>query len=120
MPANQRRYAQAVPFAYIFIVIAVLGCAATFGIKILMLQQQLKQGSERLGKLRKEIITANTSNEALRTKKEQLTSLPALKKAIADGVIKLKPIEESSVVNVPAARRAVASATVMADAEGGR
>jgi hypothetical protein len=29
----------------------------------------------------------------LRTKKEQLTSLPALKKAIADGVIKLKPIE---------------------------
>ncbi len=120
MPANQRRYAQAVPVAYIFIAVAVLGCAATFGIKILMLQQQLKQGGERLGKLRKEISVMNTSNESLRTKKEQLTSLPALKKAIADGVIKLKPIDESSVVNVPATRRTVAAAAVMADAEGGR
>ena len=120
MPANQRRYAQAVPLAYICIVVAILICAGTFCVKILMLKQQLKQGGERLGKLRKELNAVNTSNEALRTKKEQLTSLPALKKAIADGVIKLKPIEESFIVNVPAARRTVAAATPLADAEGGR
>jgi hypothetical protein len=116
MPANQRRYAQAVPVAYICIALAILICAGTFGIKILMLKQQLKQGGERLGRIRKELGAVNTSNELLRTRKDQLTSLPALKKAIADGVIKLKPIEESFVVNVPAARRAVA----VADAEGGR
>ncbi|MEO6788045.1 MAG: hypothetical protein ABI318_18115 [Chthoniobacteraceae bacterium] len=116
MPNNQRRYAQAVPLAYICIVVAILICAGTFGIKILMLKQQLKQGGERLGRIHKELSAVNTSNESLRTRKNQLTSLPALKKAIADGVIKLKPIEEAFVVNVPAARHAVAAA----DAEGGR
>ena len=119
MPANQRRYAQAVPLAYICIVVAILICAGTFGVKILMLKQQLKQGGERLGKLRKELNAVNTSNESLRTKKEQLTSLPALKKAIADGVIKLKPIEESFVVNVPA-RRTVAVSMPLTEAEEGR
>lgn len=109
MPANKRRYAQAVPVAYIAIVITVLVCLATFGIKILFLQQQLKQGGERLSKLRREINILNTRNEDLKTKKEQLTSLPALKKAIADGVIKLKPIEESSVVYVNSAGRSVAA-----------
>lgn len=118
MPANQRRYAQAVPITYICIAVAVLICAATFGIKVLMLKQQLKQGSERLAELRKKINATNTSNVALRTKREQLTSLPALKKAITDGVIKLKPIEESFVVNVPVSR--VAAITPRADAEEGR
>ena len=118
MPANQRRYAQAVPLAYICIGLAILIYVGTFGIKILMLKQQVKQGGERLGRLRKELSTVNTSNEALRTKKEQLTSLPALKKAIADGVIKLKPIEESFVVNVPAARRTVAVTTPLSGEEG--
>ena len=51
MPANQRRYAQAVPLAYICIGLAILICAGTFGIKILMLKQQLKQGAEHLGNL---------------------------------------------------------------------
>jgi len=120
MPANQRRYAQAVPLAYICIGVAILICTGTFGIKILMLKQQFKQDGERLGRLRKELSAVNTSNEALRTKKERLTSLPALKKAIADGVIKLKPIEESFVVNVPAVRRAVAVSIPLADAEEGR
>lgn len=120
MPHNQRRYAQAVPLAYICIVVAILICAGTFGIKILLLKQQLKQGGERLGKLRKELNAVNTSNEALRTKKDQLTSLPALKKAIADGVIKLKPIEEAFVVNVPAAPRTVAVTLHLADPEEGR
>jgi hypothetical protein len=120
MPANQRRYSQAIPLAYICIVVAILICAATFGIRILMLKQEIKQDGERLVKLRNEIEKLNTSNVALRTKKEQLISLPALKKAIADGVIKLKPIDESVVVNVPAARHAVASTTPLAGAEGGR
>jgi uncharacterized protein YoxC len=120
MPANHRRYAQAIPLAYICIALAILICAGTFGIKILMLKQQIKQGSERLGKLRKETTAVKSSNESLRTKKEQLTSLPALKKAIADGVIKLKPIEESFVVNVPAGRHAVAVSVPLADTEGGR
>ena len=120
MPANQRRYAQAVPLAYICIVVAILICAGTFGVKILLLKQQVKQGGERLARLRKELNAVTTSNESLRTKKEQLTSLPALKKAIADGVIKLKPIEESFVVNVPAARRTVAVSFPLADAEEGR
>ena len=118
MPANQRRYAQAVPLAYICIGLAILIYVGTFGIKILMLKQQTKQGGERLGRLRKELSVVNTSNESLRTRKEQLTSLPALKKAIADGVIKLKPIEESFVVNVPAARRTVAVTTPLSGEEG--
>ena len=120
MSDNKRRYAQAVPLAYICIVIAILVCAGTFGIKILMLKQQLKQGGERLGRLRKELNAVTTSNEALRTKKNQLTSLPALKKAIADGIIKLKPIEESFVVNVPAARHSVAVTAPPPEAEEGR
>ena len=120
MPANQRRYAQAVPLTYICIGVVVLICMATFGIKVLMLKQQLKQGSERLAELRKKISAANTGNVALRTKREQLTSLPSLKKAIADGVIKLKPIEDAFVVNVPAARSAVAVAAPRVDAEEGR
>ena len=119
MPANQRRYAQAIPLAYICIGLAILICAGTFGVKILLLKQQVKQGGERLGRLRKELTAVNTSNEALRTRKEQLTSLPALKKAIADGVIKLKPIEESFVVNVPA-RRTAAVRMPLTDAEEGR
>lgn len=118
MPANQRRYAQAVPITYICIAVAVLICAATFGIKVLMLKQQLKQGSERLADLRKKIISTSTGNVALRTKREQLTSLPALKKAIADGFIRLKPIEESFVVNVPASR--VAAITPRSGAGEGR
>jgi hypothetical protein len=120
MPANQRRYAQAVPLVYICIGLAILICAGTLGIKILMLKQEIKQGGERLGKLRKELSAVNTSNESLRTRKEQLTSAPALKKAIADGVIKLRPIEDSFVVNVPAVRRTVAVTTPLADAEEGR
>jgi hypothetical protein len=120
MPANQRRYAQAVPIVYICIVVAILICAGTFGVKILFLKQQLKQGGERLGRLRKELNVVNTSNEALRTKKEQLTSLPALKKAIADGVIKLKPIDEAFVVNVPASPRTVAVSGPLIDSQEGR
>ncbi len=120
MPANQRRYAQTVPLAYICIGLAILICAGTFGIKVLMLKQQLKQGAERMARLRKDLNEVNTSNEALRTRKNQLTSLPALKKAIADGVIKLKPIEESFVVNVPAAPRTVAVSSLLLDAEEGR
>ena len=118
MADNQRRYAQAVPVVYICIGVALLMCMATFGIKVLMLKQQLKQGSERLAELRRKISATSTTNQSLRTKREQLTSLPALKKAIADGTIKLKPIDESFVVNVPAAR--VAVTIPRADAEGGR
>jgi hypothetical protein len=118
MPANQRRYAQAVPIAYICIFVAVLGCAATFGIRVLMLKQQLKQGAEHLAVLRKKISAANTSNESLRTKKEQLTSITSLKKAIADGVIKLKPIDEAAVVSVSATR--VAATAPITTAEEGR
>lgn len=51
-------------------------------------------------------------------KKEQLTSITSLKKAIADGVIKLKPIEDSFVVSVPAAR--VAASALIVTAEEGR
>jgi hypothetical protein len=119
MSANHRKYAQAIPLAYICIFIAILACAATFGVKILMLKQEIKQDGEHLGKLRNEIEKLNTSNVALRTKKEQLISLPALKKAIADGVIRLKPIEEGVVVNVSAARQAMASTTPLAGAEEG-
>ena len=116
MPGNQRRYAQAIPLAYICIALAILICAGTFGIKILMLKQQLKQGGERLAKIRRDLSAVNASNETLKSKREQLTSITALKKAIADGVIKLKPIDDSFVVTVPPARRTVA----VADTEEGR
>ncbi len=120
MPANQRRYAQAIPLAYICIVLAILVCLGTFGVKILLLKQQVKQGGERLGRLRIELAKLNTGNESLRTRKEQLTSLPALKKAIAAGVIKLVPIDDKSpVVNVTI-RRSVAVSLPLDDAEEGR
>lgn len=118
MPANQRRYAQAVPVVYICIFIAVLIWAATFCIRVLMLKQQAKQGAEQLAGLRRKISAANTSNESLRTKKEQLTSITSLKKAIADGVIKLKPIDDSAPVVIVSAVRVAASAPLVSAEEG--
>ena len=115
MPANQRRYAQAIPLVYICIAVAVCAYAATFGIKMLMLKQQLKQGSERLTRLRRELTAVNTSNEALRTKKDQLTSVPALTRAIQEGVIRMVPIEDRFVVTVPASRRSVATLVSLPD-----
>jgi len=120
MPANQRRYAQAIPAVYIFIGIAVLFCLGTLGIKTLMLKQQIKQDGERLGLLRKELREFTTSNESLRTEKNKLTSIPALKEAIRKGVIKLKPIESRFVLNVPADRRSVAAHAARTGSEGGR
>ena len=118
MPANQRRYSQAVPVVYICIGIAVLICLATFGIKTLMLKQQLKQGAERLNRLNKELAEVKTQIESLRTTKSQLTSIPALQAAIKSGVITLKPIEPAVVLNIPADRRTVAAA--LPGSEGGR
>jgi hypothetical protein len=121
MPANQRRYAQAIPVVYISIGIAVLICLGTFGIKTLLLKQQLKQGGERLSRLRKEISELNTSNQSLLTEKNRLTSVPALTKAIADGFfIKLKPIDPRVVVNVRAGHHTVATTVGLPDSEGGR
>jgi hypothetical protein len=105
---------------YICIGIAVLICLGTFAIKTLLLKQQLKQGGERLNRLRRELAELNTSNEALRTTKNQLTSIPALKKAIAGGIIDLKPIEPRFVLNVPADRRTVANTVALPGFEGGR
>lgn len=120
MPCNKRRYAKAIPLLYICIGIAVLICFGTFAIKTLLLKQQLKQGGERLSLLRKKIDELNTHTDALRTKKEQLTSVTALKAAIKSGVIKLKPIQPNFVVNVQASRPTVAAAVSLPRSEGGR
>jgi cell division protein FtsB len=120
MPANHRPYARAIPLIYIFAALAVLGCVGRLGIQTLMVQQQLKQGGERLNALRKKLADLNTNNDSLQTTKDLLTSIPALEKAIRAGVIKLQPIDKRFVINVPATRHVVAAATVMPDPEGGR
>jgi len=118
MPANQRRYAQAVPVIYICLGIAVLIGLGIFGVKTLFLKQQLKQGAERLSRQRKDLAEVTVNNEALRTTKNQLTAIPALRTAIRTGFITLKQIEPRFVLNIPFERRTVA--TVLPDSEGGR
>jgi heme/copper-type cytochrome/quinol oxidase subunit 2 len=45
---NTRRYAQAIPIAYILIFVAVIICVGTFGIKLLMAKQAAKQSGNPL------------------------------------------------------------------------
>jgi len=85
-----------------------------------MVQQQLKQGGERLKNLRARIDEMANSNDYLKTQKKKLTAAPALEKAIKDGFIKLVPIEQRFVLSIPANRRVVASAAVMPASEEGR
>ena len=115
MPANRKRYAQAVPVVYICIGIGIAVCIVGFCVKALILQHQVRQGGERLRRLQKEFAEVNIKNEALQTKKDQLTSTPALQKAIKDGFVKLVKIEDQFVVHVGTAGRRVA----VASSEGG-
>ena len=78
--------------------------------KTLLINQQLKQGGERLRTIKIKIAEAHTASEGLKTKKAQLTSIPAIQKAIKDGFVKLVPIEERFIVHVGAMKAGVAAA----------
>jgi hypothetical protein len=120
MPSNRRRYAQAFPLTYVCVGIAVFACIVTFAVKALMMHQQLKQGAERLRRFRNDLAELKIRNEALQTRKTQLTSTPALQAAIADGTIKLIPIESRVIVDVSLTQGRVATASSQSAVEGGR
>jgi hypothetical protein len=120
MPANRRRNAQAFPLAYVCAGIAILVCVVTFSIRMLMINQELKQGGERLRRIRNELTELSIKIEALQTRKTQLTSAPALQQAIKVGTIKLVPIEARVVVDVGSHQRRVATAETRIAAPGGR
>jgi hypothetical protein len=110
MPANRHRHAQRFPFVYVCIGTAAFLCIASFSVKTLLISQQLKQGGERLSRIKRQIEEVRIANAGLKTKKAQLTSIPAITKAIKDGVVKLVPIEDRFIVHVGTMRHGVAVA----------
>jgi hypothetical protein len=109
MPANRHRYAQAFPLAATLIGAVIAVCFVGFLIKALMVKHEVMQDGDRIKRLEKELIDLNIKNEAFQTKKDQLTSVPALRKALEKKVIHLMPIEDRFVVNVGQSRPAVAT-----------
>jgi len=120
MPANRHRYSQAVPIFSWFMAIIIAVPIVGLCIKTLVVQQELRQTGERIKRLQKELTEISSKNEAFQTRKDQMTSTPELQKAIKDRVIKLVKIEEKFVVNVGAARRAVATNVTEPAAKGAR
>lgn len=108
MPENSRRYAQAVPLIAILMVVIVVVSVAAFFIKTLMVKHQVVVGGDRIKRLETELAELNNKNEALQTKKDQLTSVPALQKVVSKGFVSLVKIDEKFVVNVNQPRPAVA------------
>ena len=120
MSANRHRHAQKFPLLYVFLGTAALLCVAGFAVKTLLISQQIKQGDEMLSRIKRQIQEIKTANAGLTTKKAQLTSIPAITKAIADGVVKLVPIEDRFIVHVGTVRRGVAVADFQTTTERGR
>lgn len=120
MPDNRHRTAQKFPVVYVSIGIAAFLCIASFCVKTLLINQQLKQGGERLSTIRGKIVEARTASEGLKTKKALLTSIPAIQKSIKEGFVKLVPIEERFIVHVGAMRGGVAAADSPSAAGRGR
>ena len=120
MSANRHRHAQKFPVVYTCIGIAAFLCVVSFSVKGLLISQQLKQGGERLNRIKRQIQEVKTASAGLMTKKIQLTSIPAITKAIKDGVIKLVPIEDRFIVRVGAGTRQVAAADSKISAERAR
>ncbi len=110
MPENSRRYSQAVPVIAILIAVIVVVSISAFFIKTLMVKHQVVVGGDRIKRLETELAELNNKNEALQTKKDQLTSVPALQKAVSKGFVNLVKIDEKFVVNASHPRRAVAVA----------
>ena len=118
MSANRPRHAQAFPVLYTFIGIAVAVCFVGLGIKALIVQQELKQGGERLKRLKKDLAELTIKNEGLLAKKDVLTSPPKLEALIRNGTLKLKPIDDKFVVRIGPVRRGVAVADAQPAGEG--
>ncbi len=87
----------------------MLICVVGFFIKSLMVKHGAMQDGDRVKRLEKELTELNIKNEALQTKKDQLTSVPALRKKLEGKVLHLKPIEDRFVVNVGQSRPTVAT-----------
>ncbi len=84
-------------------------CIVGFAIKTLMVKHEVMQGGDRMKRLEKELTELNIKNEALQTKKDQLTSVPALRKKLDGKIIHLMPIEDRFVVNVGQSHPTVAT-----------
>lgn len=108
MPGNSRRYSQAVPVIAILIAIIVVVSAVAFFVKTLTVKHQVVVGGDRIKRLEIELAELSNKNEALQTKKDQLTSVPALQKAVNKGFVSIVKIDEKFVVNVNQPRPAVA------------
>jgi cell division protein FtsB len=109
MPANRPRHAQKLPLIYIIVGMAIFGCAAGFGIKLLNVKLRIVQDGQRLKRIDKELASLTKKNEGLATQREQLTSQPALAKAIKGGFVKVVPIDEKFVIQVGAPKHRVAA-----------
>jgi hypothetical protein len=120
MSANRHRYSQAFPLAYTFACLVVAVCVGGFCVRMLFVKHQITQSGERLKRLAGQLAEINIKNEALQTRKDQLTSTPALQKAIKDGFIRLVKIEDRFVLHVGASRRGVAATSPQAAPGGAR
>lgn len=120
MPGNRHRYSQDFPVAYTIACVVVAACVIGFFVRMLFVKHQITQSGERLKRLDRQLADIKIKNEALQTRKDQLTSPPALQKAIKDGFIKLVKIEDRFVLHVGAQRSGVAATTPQAAPEGAR
>jgi hypothetical protein len=108
---NQRKHAPVFPLAATIIWIAVAACVVTFFVKALLVRHQVMQDGERIKRLERQLAEINAKNESLQSKKYDLISVPALRKAMASGFLKLLPIDESTVRSVVPPRPAVVAAS---------
>lgn len=108
MPENSRRYSQAVPVIAILIAVIVVVSVVAFFVKTLTVKHQVVAGGDRIKRLEIELAELSNKNEALQTKKDQLTSVPALQKVVNKRFVNLEKIDEKFVVNVNQPRPAVA------------
>ncbi len=111
--ANQHKHAQAFPLAATLIGIAMAICVVSFFVKALLVRHQVVQGGDRIKHLERALAEVNAKNEAFLSKKNDLTSVPALRAAMASGFLKLQAIDERFVITVAQPRPAVAAATTL-------
>lgn len=97
---NKRKSARSFPLAATIILIVVAAFGVTFAIKVLMVKYAVVQGGNELKKLERELNDLTVKNEALLSRKDQLTSPPRLQAALDKGLINLIKIDEKSVIRV--------------------
>lgn len=109
--ANQHKHAPVFPLAATLIGTVVAIFIVSFFVKALLVHHQVVQDGERIKRLERAVVEVQAKNEALLAKKNELTSVPALRQALASGFLKLQPVDERFVINVAQPRPAVAATT---------